>query len=125
MLIHLDIIISNYHSRPICYTDYALEEIEFLEDYLQMEGMVYRLNLNEKPNYRDINTNVFYNNVLKYRWGNADDRQIYGVSKEMMDMTADKITILYNTLREQGNYDKADSLKHYIGTHFPTLILEN
>lgn len=126
MLMHLDIIISNYNSRPICYTDYALDEIEILEEYLQMEGLVYRLNLNEKPDYRDVNTDVFYNNVMKYRWGNiAADRQIHHeVSKEMMDMTADKITTLYKTLHKQGNHDKADSLKLYIGIHLPSLELE-
>ena len=126
MLMHLDIIISNYHSRPICYTDYALDEIEILDDYLQMEGMVYRLNLNEKPNYRSVNTYVFYNNVLKYRWGNIEgNRQISGVSKEMRDMMVDKINTLYKALQEQGDYDKADSLKQYLDINLPTSMLEN
>ncbi|MBQ8045952.1 MAG: hypothetical protein IJ269_06325 [Bacteroidales bacterium] len=126
MLMHLDIIISNYHFRPICYTDYALDEIEILDDYLQMEGMVYRLNLNEKPNYRSVNTDVFYNNVLKYRWGSiAGDRQISGVSKEMLDMMVDKTNTLYKALQEQGDYDKADSLKQYLDINLPTSMLEN
>lgn len=126
MLMHLDIIISNYHFRPICYTDYALDEIEILDDYLQMEGMVYRLNLNEKPNYRSVNTDVFYNNVLKYRWGNIEgNRQIYGVSKEMLDMMVDKTNTLYKALQDQGDYDKADSLKQYLDINLPTSMLEN
>ena len=40
-------------------------------------------------------------------------------------MMVDKINTLYKALQEQGDYDKADSLKQYLDINLPTSMLEN
>ena len=74
VLAHLDVVNSNYFRRPIYYTNYAIDESHFLKGYVQMEGMAYRLNLNEQANYRPVNIDVMECNVMeKFRWGSIDN----------------------------------------------------
>jgi hypothetical protein len=74
VLAHLDVVNSNYFRRPIYYTNYAIDESHFLKGYVQMEGMAYRLNLNEQANYRPVNIDVMECNVMEeFRWGSIDN----------------------------------------------------
>ncbi len=81
----LDILANNNWEKPIYFTGGAQadEEYIWLKDYLQLDGMAYRLVPIKTPddgNFFEmgrIDTDIMYGNVKKWDWRNITDDNIY------------------------------------------------
>ncbi|MES2545785.1 MAG: DUF2723 domain-containing protein [Bacteroidota bacterium] len=83
----LDIIANNNWKRPIYFTGgaFADEEYLWMKDYLQLDGMVYKLVPlkvkadKEKSEYEmgQIDADKMYDIAMKWDWGNGDSPKIY------------------------------------------------
>lgn len=80
-ILMLDILANNNWERPIYFTGgaQAAEEYIWLKDYLQLEGLAYKLVPIKTPivnkNFMDmgrIDTEIMYDNVKKWTWKNSD-----------------------------------------------------
>ena len=84
-ILMLDILANNNWEKPIYFTGGAQadEEYIWLKDYLQMEGMTYKLVPIKTPhdgNFFEmgrINTQITYNNIKEWNWANITDDNIY------------------------------------------------
>jgi len=85
-ILMLDLLANNNWERPIYFTGgaYAEEEYIWLKDYLQADGMSYKLvpikTSSEKSNMLDlgrIDTKVMYANVKKIDWKTSNSPDIY------------------------------------------------
>jgi hypothetical protein len=86
-LMMIDIVRNNNWKRPIYFSPgaFADEDYIWMKDYLQLDGMVYRLvpiktTLPEDSYSFDmgrIDTDVMYNIVMKLDWGNGESTKIY------------------------------------------------
>ncbi len=84
-ILMLDILANNNWEKPIYFTGGAQadEEYIWLKDYLQLDGMSYRLVPIRTPNEGNffemgrINTDVMYENVKNWDWRNITDDNIY------------------------------------------------
>ena len=125
-IMHLDIVNNNYAQRPIYYTDYALSEIDFLNDYLQLEGMAYRLVLKDKALISPIDTEVFYNNVMNtFEWGKIENGYVGNTSLEILNLMLENISKLSNRLMENGDTNKAVLLWCHILNNIPQHMIFN
>jgi hypothetical protein len=118
-LMMLDIINNNQWKRPIYFSggSYNDEDYIWLKDYLQFEGLTYKLvpikkTLTENQSPMDmgiIDTEKMYQNIKEWEWGNGDLTTIYH------DPETRKNTISYRTsmarliekLVLEEDYDKA------------------
>ncbi|MBW1298820.1 protein O-mannosyl-transferase family [Aquimarina litoralis] len=85
-LMMLDIIANNDWERPIYFTggSFGDDDYIWMKDYLQLDGMTYKLvpietKVNPSNPYElgRVNTDVMYQNVLNWDWGNGDSTEIY------------------------------------------------
>jgi hypothetical protein len=84
-ILMLDILANNNWEKPIYFTGGAQadEEYIWLKDYLQLDGMAYRLVPIKTPddgNFFEmgrIDTDIMYGNVKKWDWRNITDDNIY------------------------------------------------
>jgi hypothetical protein len=86
-LMMLDIIANNNWKRPIYFSNGAFDAEDYLwmKDYLQLEGMAYKLVPIRTPLPKDgspldmgmIDSEKLYNNVMKMDWGNSESLSIY------------------------------------------------
>ncbi len=88
-LVLLDFLGVNNWERPVYFAITTGNEVYFgLEEYFQLEGMVYRLVpiKTPRPDRRDarrllegrINTGILYDNFMnKFNWGNINDPKVY------------------------------------------------
>ena len=85
-LLMLDIIANNDWKRPIYFTggSYSDEEYIWMRDYLQLDGMAYKLVPIKTPIDKDnpydmgrIDADLMYKIVKTFDWGNMDDPNIY------------------------------------------------
>jgi hypothetical protein len=83
-LVLLDIIASNYNSRPIYWAITTGSDVYLnLQPYFQLEGLTYRLvpiinTFTQDGNTGRINTTVLYDNLLnKFKWGNMGEPGVY------------------------------------------------
>ena len=84
-ILMLDILANNNWKQPIYFTGGAQAEEEYiwLKNYLQLDGMTYKLVPILTPddgNFFEmgrINTDIMYKNVKKWDWGNITDDNIY------------------------------------------------
>ncbi|MBQ4818715.1 DUF2723 domain-containing protein [Aquimarina sp. MMG016] len=85
-LLMLDIIANNNWERPIYFTGGSFGDDDYLwmKDYLQLDGVTYKLvpirTKIDKRNPFDmgrIDTDVMYNNVKSWDWGNSESPDIY------------------------------------------------
>ncbi|MFK5959195.1 MAG: DUF2723 domain-containing protein, partial [Lutibacter sp.] len=84
-ILMLDILANNNWKRPIYFTGgaQAAEEYIWLKDYLQLDGMAYRLVPIKTPddgNFFEmgrINTDIMYKNVKNWDWSTITDDNIY------------------------------------------------
>lgn len=74
----LDILAHNNWDRPICFATTAGPDAYIgLEDYLSMEGFVYRL-VPVKTGKTLVNTTAMYDNLMnKFKWGNLAGEGVY------------------------------------------------
>jgi hypothetical protein len=86
-LMMLDIVANNNWKRPIYFSPGAFEDDDYLwmKDYLQLEGMVYKLvpiktkfEKDTSPmDMGDIDADKMYAIVMKWDWGNSESNRIY------------------------------------------------
>jgi len=84
-ILMLDILANNNWEKPIYFTGGAQadEEYIWLKDYLQLDGMSYRLVPIKTPNEGNffemgrINTDIMYENVKNWDWRTITDDNIY------------------------------------------------
>lgn len=86
-LMMLDVIANNNWKRPIYFSNGAFDAEDYLwmKDYLQLEGMAYKLVPIRTPLPKDgspldmgmIDSDKLYNNVMKMDWGNSESLSIY------------------------------------------------
>ena len=85
-ILMLDILSKNDWERPIYFTGGSYKESEYLwmKDYLQLDGLVYKLvpiktPLNPENPYQmgRIDANNMYEIVKKWEWGNSESDKIY------------------------------------------------
>jgi len=118
-LIMLDIVNNNNWKRPIYFTGGSFGDDDYLwmKDYLQLDGMVYKLVPVKTPIPEDgspldmggIDTEKMYNIVMSWDWGNSESPNIYH------DPETRKNSITYRTnlarlveaLINEGKKDKA------------------
>jgi len=82
----LDIVNSNNWERPIYFTGGAFgnDDYIWMKDYLQLDGMVYKLVPIKTPVERAnpfdmgrLDTEFMYNKVINWDWGNSGSNAIY------------------------------------------------
>ncbi|NER12690.1 DUF2723 domain-containing protein [Leptobacterium flavescens] len=85
-LLMLDIIANNDWKRPIYFTGGSFDKAEYIwmKDYLQLDGLVYKLVPIKTPIERGnpfemgrIDADLMYDVVMKWKWGNSGDPNIY------------------------------------------------
>jgi hypothetical protein len=120
-ILMLDILANNNWERPIYFTGgaFADEEYIWLKDYLQLDGLAYKLVPIKTPikgrspmDLGRINTDVMYKNIKGLDWKNSNDSNLY------VDEETRKNSISYrnnlNRLAEafiaEKKYDKAEEM---------------
>ena len=82
----LDILANNDWERPIYFTggSYADSEYMWMKEYLQLEGLVYKLVPIKTPLNSDnpyimgrLDSDLMYDIVMKWSWGNSESSSIY------------------------------------------------
>lgn len=84
-ILMLDILANNHWEKPIYFTGgaQANEEYIWLKDYLQLDGMTFKLVPIYTPNQSNffemgrINSDIMYKNVKNWNWRNITDDHIY------------------------------------------------
>ena len=85
-LLMLDILANNDWTRPIYFTGGSYEDSEYIwmKEYLQLDGLVYKLvpiktplNPNNPYLMGRIDSDLMYNIVKQWSWGNSSDSEIY------------------------------------------------
>ncbi|MEL1245671.1 DUF2723 domain-containing protein [Flavobacterium sp. DGU11] len=121
-LMMLDIFYQNNWKRPMYFTGGSFGDDDYLwmKDYLQLDGMVYKLVPMKTPIPKDgnpldmgyIDTDKMYNIVMSWDWGNSESPKIYH------DPETRKNSITYRTnlarlmeaLIKEGKMDKAEKI---------------
>ncbi|MPT34681.1 MAG: DUF2723 domain-containing protein [Flavobacterium sp.] len=121
-LMMLDLVYNNNWKRPIYFTggSFGDDDYIWMKDYLQLDGMVYKLIPVKTPIPKDgspldmgnIDTEKMYKIVMSWDWGNSGDPRIYH------DPETRKNSISYRTnlarltekLIEEGKKDKAKNI---------------
>ncbi|AWH83994.1 hypothetical protein HYN59_02200 [Flavobacterium album] len=118
-LIMLDIIRTNNWKRPIYFAGgrFDDEDYAWLKDYLQLEGMVYKLVPVKTPIPKDgspldmgyIDADDMYNIVMKWDWGNGGDTGIYHDPQTQKNSISFRKNLarLSDALIKEGKLDKA------------------
>jgi len=82
----LDILANNHWKRPIYFTGGSFDDAEYiwLKDYLQVDGLAYKLVPIKKVDtgygpfdMGSINTDTMYAHVKKWSWGNMNNPKVY------------------------------------------------
>jgi len=102
-ILMLDILANNNWEKPIYFTGGAQadEEYIWLKDYLQLDGMAYKLVPIKTPNQGNffemgrINTDIMYENVKNWDWRNITDDDIY------LDVETRKNSVSYRNNMER------------------------
>ena len=85
-LIMLDILANNDWKRPLYFTGGSYDDSEYLwmKNYLQLEGLVYKLVPIKTPKNKNnpylmgrLDGDLMYEIVKKWEWGNSDSPEIY------------------------------------------------
>ncbi len=127
----LDVVLNNNWKRPIYFTggSFADEDYIWLKDYLQLDGMVYKLvplktPLDKQASQLDmglIDSDKMYDIVMKWDWGNSESPNIY----HDIDTRRNSITYRSNMARlmeqliNEGKLDKATKIIDLAMTKLP------
>lgn len=117
-LIMLDIIANNNWERPVYFVGGTLDDEEYIwmKDYLQLEGMAYRLVpvktkvTKENPiDLGSIYTEKMYDTVMKWDWGNSNSPDIYHDPQTINIAISYRKNLarLSDSLIKQGSIEKA------------------
>ncbi len=117
-LMMLDILNNNDWERPIYFTGGSYDDSEYfwMKDYLQLDGLVYKLvpiktpiDPNNPYQMGRIDANQMYDIVMKWDWGNSDSPDIYHDPETRKNSISfrSNITRLANALVEDNQVEKA------------------
>ncbi|MFI2742061.1 protein O-mannosyl-transferase family [Zhouia sp. PK063] len=120
-ILMLDIIANNDWKRPIYFTGGSFDKAEYIwmKDYLQVDGMVYKLvpiktpvNPNNPYQMGRIDTDLMYNNVKKWEWGNSGDTTIYHDPETRRNSISyrERLTRLSDALIKENKLKKAEDV---------------
>ena len=113
----LDQLANSDWKRPIYFSGGSFKDEDYLfaKNYLQLEGLTYKLvPIYTKPvdiDYGRINTNIMYNNVNKWDWGNLD-KDIYLDPETRRNSLVFRGVLfrLADALFNEGKKDKAEEI---------------
>ncbi len=120
-LMMLDIIANNDWKRPIYFTGGSNSESEYIwmKDYLQLEGLVYKLvpiktekNKNNPYLMGRINTNIMYEIIKNWEWGNSESKSIYHDPETRKNSISYRSNMarLAEKLIDEGKFEKAKEI---------------
>ena len=122
----LDILANNDWQRPIYFSGGSYDDAEYIwmKDYLQLEGLAYKLIPIKTPNNNSIelgriDTELMYQKVMDWEWGNSGSPEIYHdpeTRKHFGVIVRSTVGRLTEQLIREGKVDKA--------RHIVELIME-
>lgn len=129
-LMMLDILANNNWKRPIYFSGGAFDDEDYLwlKDYLQLDGMVYKLVPVKNTPSKDggpldmgqIDADKMYNIVMKWDWGNSDGNIYHDPETRRNSITyRTNLSRLTNQLIKEGKIDKAKNVINLAITKMP------
>ncbi|RDI52210.1 glycosyltransferase family 117 protein [Flavobacterium glaciei] len=130
-LMMLDIVANNNWKRPIYFSGGAFDSEDYIwmKEYLQLEGMVYKLvpiktALSKDASPLDmgqIDTDNMYAKVMKWDWGNGESPKIYHDPETRRNSITYRTNLsrLMNQLIVEGKKDKAKNIIDLAMTKMP------
>jgi hypothetical protein len=129
-LIMLDILANNNWKRPIYFSGGAFDDEDYLwlKDYLQLDGMVYRLVPIKNTPSKDggpmdmgqIDADKSYDIVMKWDWGNSNGNIYHDPETRRNSITyRTNLSRLMNQLIAEGKLDKAKNIINLAITKMP------
>jgi hypothetical protein len=130
-LMMLDILANNNWKRPIYFSGGAFDDEDYLwlKDYLQLDGMVYKLVPIKNTPSKDggpmdmgqIDADKMYDIVMKWDWGNSESDKIYHDPETRRNSITYRTNLsrLMNQLIEEGKIDKAKNIINLAITKMP------
>lgn len=120
-ILMLDLLANNDWKRPIYFTGGSFDSAEYLwmKDYLQLDGLVYKLvpiktqiDKNNPYEMGRIDSDVMYDIVMKWDWGNSNDPRIYVDPESRRNSISYRSNLarLSETLIKEGKLDKAKNV---------------
>ncbi|OIO09575.1 MAG: hypothetical protein AUJ53_08895 [Flavobacteriaceae bacterium CG1_02_35_72] len=117
----LDILANNNWKRPIYFTGGSFDDEEYiwLKNYLQVDGLAYKLVPILKNSSTDgpfdmgsINTETMYQNVKKWDWGNVKDPNVYLDVETRRNSISfrGRLERLASAFIDEGNFKKAEEV---------------
>lgn len=130
-LMMLDIVANNNWKRPIYFSGGAFDNEDYIwmKEYLQLEGMVYKLVPVKTALPKDggplemgqIDTDKMYSKVMKWDWGNSESPKIYHDPETRRNSITYRTNLarLMNQLIVEGKKDKAKNIIELAMTKMP------
>ncbi len=130
-LMMLDVLANNNWKRPIYFTGGSFGDDDYLwmKDYLQLDGMVYKLVPIRTPIPKDgspldmgqIDSDKMYNIVMKWDWGNGELSTIYHDPETRKNSISYRTNLarLMEQLINEGKLDKAKKVIDLAMTKMP------
>ena len=130
-LMMLDLVANNNWKRPIYFSGGAFDSDDYLwmKEYLQLEGMVYKLVPVRTPLDKDasqidmgqIDSEIMYNKVMQWNWGNSDSNTIYHDPETRRNSITYRMNLsrLMNQLIKEGKKEKAKNVINLAMTKMP------
>jgi hypothetical protein len=129
-LMMLDIVANNNWKRPIYFSPGAFEDEDYLwmKNYLQLEGMVYKLvpiktkvEKDSNPmDMGDIDADKMYSIVMKWDWGNSDGNIYHDPETRKNSISYRSVlSRLMDKLIAEGKMDKAKNVIDLAMTKMP------
>ena len=127
----LDLIANNNWKRPIYFSGGAYNDEDYLwmKEYLQLDGMVYKLIPIKTPISKDgspldmgqIDSEKMFNIVTKWDWGNGDSDKIYHDPETRRESITYRSNLarLMEKLIEEGKIEKAKQIIDLAITKMP------
>ncbi|HSD08266.1 hypothetical protein, partial [Flavobacterium sp.] len=130
-LMMLDLVNNNNWKRPVYFSGGAFDDEDYLwmKNYLQLEGMVYKLvpiktALDKDSGQMDmgrIDSDNMYAKVMAWDWGNSDSNKIYHDPETRRESLTYRMNLarLMNQLIAEGKIDKAKKVIELAMTKMP------
>ncbi|CAM3900600.1 DUF2723 domain-containing protein [Flavobacterium sinopsychrotolerans] len=130
-LMMLDIVANNNWKRPIYFSGGAFDNEDYIwmKEYLQLEGMVYKLVPIRTIIHKDggplemgqIDSDKMYAKVMKWDWGNSESPKIYHDPETRKNSITyrSNLSRLMNQLIVEGKKDKAKNIIDLAMTKMP------
>jgi hypothetical protein len=127
----LDVLLNNNWKRPIYFTggSFTDEDYLWMKDYLQLDGMVYKLvpiktPLDKEASQLDmgqIDSDKMYDIVMKWDWGNGESPNIYHDPDTRKNSISYRSNLarLMEQLVNEGKLDKAKKVIELAMTKMP------